>query len=141
MGIGCAELIRDLNTIKYSTNPYNVNRMTMAAGIAAMEENQYYLDNCKRIIETREATARSLTERGFTVLPSCTNFLFARHESIPGEAIYQGLRERGVLVRHFSKPRISAFNRITIGTPEQMEQFLAALDDTVSSYEAKERTE
>ncbi len=130
LGIGIASpaLIRDLNTIKYSTNPYNVNRMTMAAGIAAMRENDYYMENCARIVQTREYTRTELEKRGFTVLPSMTNFLFARHKTAEGEAIYRGLRARGVLVRHFSKPSIAAFNRITVGTKEQMDALLSAID-------------
>lgn len=128
-GIACPALISDLNTVKYSTNPYNVNRMTMAAGIAVMHEYDYYLENCRRIMETRAYTANELEARGFTVLPSKTNFLFAKHERVDGERIYLGLRERGVLVRHFTLPRIAAFNRITIGTREQMDALLAALDD------------
>lgn len=128
-GIGAPSLIRDLNTIKYATNPYNVNRMTMAAGACALKENEYYMENCRRIVETREYTREQLTKRGFSVLPSSANFLFARHEAIGGEALYRGLRERGVLVRHFSKSRIAAYNRITIGTQEQMNAFLAATDD------------
>lgn len=128
-GVACPALIRDLNTIKYSVNPYNVNRMTMAAGVAAMRENAYYMENCRRIMETRAYTAEELGKRGFSVLPSETNFLFARHRSVSGARIYTGLRERGILVRHFSHPRIVDYNRITVGTPEQMNALLTGLDD------------
>lgn len=128
-GVACPALIRDLNTIKYSINPYNVNRMTMAAGVAAMRENAYYMENCRRIMATRAYTAEKLGERGFSVLPSETNFLFARHHSVSGSRIYTGLRERGILVRHFSHPRIVDYNRITVGTAEQMNALLAGLDD------------
>ncbi len=101
-----AELIRDLEKIKYSTNPYNVNRITQAAGIAAMRENGYYLENCKKIIKTRTYTVEKLQELGFSVLPSCANFVFAKHAFVSGEAIYSALKEKGVLVRHFSSARI-----------------------------------
>ena len=119
-GVANADLIRDLNTIKYSTNPYNVNRMTMIAGYRAIVDNDYYMDNCKKIIDNREFTRHELTKLGFEVLPSCANFLFARNAKIDGEELYLALKERGVLVRHFSKPKIKDFNRITVGTLEQM---------------------
>ncbi len=126
-GVACPALIADLNTIKYSTNPYNVNRMTMAAGIAAMKENDYYMENCRRIIRTRERTREALCRLGFTVLPSCTNFLFAAHPQISGKAMYEQLRKRDILVRHFASPRISNFNRITIGSDDQMDALLSAV--------------
>ncbi|MBQ7500854.1 MAG: histidinol-phosphate transaminase [Clostridia bacterium] len=119
--IGNEKLIDDLNTIRYSTNPYNVNRMTQRAGIAVLEENEKYLAKCGIIIENREYTARKLTELGFRVLPSGANFIFAESDSVSGEELYLKLKERGVLIRHFTKPRISNFNRITIGTKEQMD--------------------
>ena len=124
-GIAAPELIRDMNTIKYSTNPYNVNRMSQAAGFAALSDNSYYMDNCKRIIKTREFVSESLRELGFEVLPSSTNFLFAKHPSVCGEELYLALRERGVLVRHFTDAKICDFNRITIGSQEDMEKFVS----------------
>lgn len=123
-GIGCAELIRDLNMVKYSINPYNVNRMTQAAGVAAIRDDAYYKENARRIQATREETAKRLRELGFTVLPSSANFLFAGCPRIDGETLYHGLKSRGVLVRHFTKDRIKDFCRITVGTPEQMEILL-----------------
>ncbi len=120
-GVGNADLIRDLNTLKYSTNPYNVNRMTMIAGYRALVDNDYYMNNCKKIIENREYTRCELQKLGFQVLPSSANFLFAKSDKIGGEELYLALKSRGVLVRHFSKPKISDYNRITIGTKEQME--------------------
>ena len=121
------EIIKDLEKIKYSTNPYNVNRITQAAGVAALSEQSYYDANCRRIMETREFTREALIKMGFTVTPSATNFLFAKHERVSGEEIYLRLKENGVLVRHFSAPRIGDFNRITVGTREEMETMLAAL--------------
>ena len=131
-GIASPELIRDMNTIKYSTNPYNVNRMTQAAGLAALNDNAYYMDNCKRIIETREYTAESLKALGFEVLPSSTNFLFAKHPCISGEALYLALRECGVLVRHFTTPEITEYNRITIGAREDMEKLVSLVADILN---------
>ena len=123
-GIASAEIIRDLNTIKYSTNPYNVNRMTMAAGYCALCDNGYYLENCKTVMENREYTRKALTALGFSVIPSTANFLFAESPDISGEELYLELKSRGVLVRHFDKERIKNFNRITIGTRAEMDILL-----------------
>lgn len=117
-------LIADLETIKYSTNPYNLNRLTLLLGAASVEAEDYYQEKCAAICRTRAWTAQQLEALGFSVLPSQTNFLFAKSEQIPGEELYQQLKKRGVLVRHFDHPRIRDFNRITIGTPEQMEIFV-----------------
>ena len=122
--IGNEALIADLNTLKYATNPYNVNRMTEAAGIAALEENDYYLENARTIAANREWTAQQLRNMGFTVLDSRANFLFARSGRIEGKALYEGLKARGILVRHFDAPRIAPFVRITVGTREQMERLI-----------------
>ena len=122
--VGQADLIRDLNTLKYSTNPYNVNRMTSAAGVAALREDAYYAENAARIMENRSWTISKLRELGFEVTDSLSNFLFARSNSIDGGALYQKLKERGILVRHFDKPRISDYVRVTVGTREQMEAFI-----------------
>ncbi len=122
-------LIEDLNRIKYSTNPYNVNRMTMAAGVAAIRQNDYCMANCARIIDTRQSTAKRLEALGFQVLPSSANFVFARHPGIGGGELYRQLKRRGVLVRHFDAPtRIRDYNRITIGTPEQMDALIEATE-------------
>ena len=124
-GIASSALIADMQTIKYSTNPYNVNRMTMAAGVAALRENDYYMDNCKKIAAVREYTKNELEKLGFFVTDSKANFLFAKSERIDGELLYKELKKRGVLVRHFTTEKIAQYNRITIGTKEQMDVFLA----------------
>ena len=128
-GIASPSLIADLNTIKYSTNPYNVNRMTMMAGYRAICDNGYYMDNCRRIIETREYTKKALSSLGFKVLDSKANFLFAESEKIGGEELYLALKSRGILVRHFKKERIKNYNRITIGTREEMDAMLLAISE------------
>ena len=122
--VGCQELIRDLKTIQYATNPYNVNSMTMAAGIGALEDDDYFRSNCRAIIDNREWTRTALQELDFTVLDSFSNFLFAKHCKVLGGKLYRKLKEKGVLVRHFEKPRLSDYIRITIGSKEQMEVFL-----------------
>lgn len=119
-GIGSKELIRDLNTIKYSTNPYNINRMTAAAGLATLEQNAEAMNNCRTICENRTETMHALKALGFMVTDSRANFVFAKHPAMDGKTLYQKLKARGILVRHFDKPRIADYNRITIGTAEQM---------------------
>lgn len=127
--IGNAELIRDLETVKFSTNPYNVNRLTLKAGAAAIAQQDYYMENCKKIMETRAYTKEQLEKLGFTVLDSKSNFLFAKKPGVDGGAIYRGLKDRGVLVRHFDKDPIRDYNRITIGTREQMDILLSKLEE------------
>lgn len=122
--IGCEALIADLETLRYSTNPYNVNRMTLAAGEAALAEDDYYMDNCRRIAAIRDKVAGQLEAMGWWVLPSKTNFLFAASLKLGGKAMYQALRQKGVLVRHFDAPRTRDFIRITIGDEAQMERFV-----------------
>lgn len=124
LGFACESLIADLNTLKYSTNPYNVNRMTASAGYTALCENEYFMNNCKVICQTREWTAEELTKLGFSVLPSKTNFLFVKTEQIGGRKLYEELKKKGVLVRNFTSERIKDFNRVTIGTKAEMEIFI-----------------
>ena len=123
------ELIKDLETIKYSTNPYNINRLTQIAGEYAIKENDYYMDNCKKIIENREYTVTELEKLGFSVLSSKANFVFAKSDKLSGEELYLRLKENGVLIRHFAKDRIKDYIRITIGSKEEMEAFITTLKD------------
>ncbi len=130
-GVASAALIQDLNTIKYSTNPYNINRMTMAAGIGALEDKEYFENNCKTIIKNREYTAKKLLGLGFEMTDSSTNFIFAKHPNVSGQLIYEKLKGAGILVRHFTKEKICEYNRITVGTREQMDALIAALEKIV----------
>lgn len=127
-GFGHPDLIEGLNRIKYSFNPYNIDRVSMAVGRAAIEDSTYFTLCRDKIIATREQTADALADMGFEVLPSQANFLFARHAKVGGAVLYQALREQGILVRHFEKPRIRDFLRITIGTDEEMGRLTAALE-------------
>lgn len=120
-------LIADLELIKYSTNPYNINRLTQIAGAATVDAEYYTRACCREIMETRAYTTEELQKLGFRVLPSCANFIFAESDRIEGGELYRQLKARGVLVRHFDKPRISNFNRITIGTRADMDAFLNAV--------------
>ncbi|MBQ8879638.1 MAG: histidinol-phosphate transaminase [Clostridia bacterium] len=128
-GIASPDIIRDLNTIKYSTNPYNVNRMTAAAGYQALVDSEYYTNNCKIVVQNREYTKDALRLRGFKVLDSKANFLFAQSPLISGEELYLKLKARGVLIRHFNTPKIANYNRITVGTREQMDILLSRIDE------------
>lgn len=125
--IGNSELISDLEKIKYSTNPYNINRLTQIAGTKAIEENGYYMDNCKKIIANREYTVLELESLGFSVLKSKANFIFTKSDKISGLELYERLKEKGVLIRHFEKPRIKDYNRITIGSETEMKAFVSAV--------------
>lgn len=121
-------IIGDLEKIKYATNPYNVNRMTQAAGIAAIADSRYYEENCKRIMETRAYTAEKLQALGFAVVPSVANFLFVRSDAIGGLELYEELKKRGILIRHFTTEKIQDYNRITIGTREQMDALIQTIE-------------
>lgn len=125
--IGHEALIRDLEKIKYSTNPYSINRLTLVAGTAAVKSDAYYKTNCEEIIKTREFTKQALLSMGFIVTDSYANFLFVKKEGVSGEKIYKILRENGILVRHFDDAKICDYNRITVGTKEQMEALIAVL--------------
>ena len=128
-GIGDKALIADLETVKYSTNPYNVNSMTAAAGIGALEDEEYTRKNCQAIIENRAYIAKKLRALGFTLTDSAANFLFVRHPRISGKELYEELKARGVLVRHFNKARIENYLRITVGTQAQMNVLLVVIKE------------
>ena len=117
-------LIDDLERIRFSTNPYNINRLTMAAGIAAIKSGEYFMDNCAEIQKTRSMCVSALESMGFEVVPSKANFIFVCSKLIDGEFLYNELKRRGILIRHFNKERIRNYNRITIGTPEEMDILL-----------------
>ncbi len=130
-GIGNKNLIADLNTIKYSTNPYNVNRMTAAAGIGSLLDDDYTKQNCKEIEANREWTKSELTKLGFSITNSLTNFIFVKHKMADGKQIYLKLKENGVLVRHFDKEKLAAYNRITIGSKKQMQIFVETVKEVL----------
>ena len=128
LAMGNAKLIADLNRVKFSLNPYNINRLTLKAGQAALEDTAYFEKTRAAIMDTRAWTMQQLTDRGFTVLDSRTNFVFASTERISGGKLYKELKKNGILVRHFDAPRIENWLRITIGTPEQMQALMDAVD-------------
>lgn len=127
--IGCRELIADLNTLRFSTNPYNIDRIAMAAGIASLENDHINRAHCDEIMRNREYTCSELKKMGFEMTDSTANFIFVRHPEIDGGELFAKLRERGVIVRHFTKERISGYNRISIGSKEQMDILLREVKD------------
>ncbi|MDY6399740.1 MAG: histidinol-phosphate transaminase [Synergistales bacterium] len=129
----CEEIARDMNNIKNTITPYNINAMTQAVALAVLEDEESTQKNIDTIKKIRDDTKNKLREIGFEVLDSSANFLFARHEKISGEEIFEALKRKKIMIRHFSRPeRISNFNRITIGTPEQMKIFLEAIKGVVN---------
>lgn len=129
--LGNKALIDGLKTIKNSMNSYTVNAVTEAVAIAALSDKKYYAELVDKINAQREETADALRQLDFEVLPSSSNFIFARHKRISGSEIYFQLKENGVLVRHFKSDRISDFVRITIGTKEEMKILLTEMSKIV----------
>lgn len=125
--IGDADLIDALTRVKDSFNSYPLGRPAQAGAIASLEDDAYFQQSRLRVIEGRERLTRGLKEAGFEVLPSLANFVFARHPAHEGAALAAALRERAVIVRHFSAARISDYLRITVGTHEQIDRLLSAL--------------
>lgn len=130
--IANTELIGDLDRIRNSTNPYNVNRLTQIAGIKAIEESDYYKANCQRIIEAREYTKRELKTLGFDYTDSKANFIFAKSPDIGGEQLYLKLKDKGILVRHFNDERICEYVRVSIGTLDDMAKFVGAVKEILN---------
>ena len=129
LAVGDAALIDGLNRIKDSFNSYPLDRIAIAAGAAAFEDKAWFEKACELVISQRDWLDSELARRGFESLPSAANFLFARHPQHSGESLAKGLREQGVIVRHFGKPeRIADHLRITVGTPEQNQALIKALD-------------
>ena len=130
LGFGAAsrELIVDLNTIRNSTNPYNINALTMAAGVGVLEDEEYTRENCRKIIENRKYTDEELRRLGFELTDSTANFIFMKHPEYDGGQLYEDLKREGILVRHFTKERIAQYNRVTIGSSRQMEVFIDTLE-------------
>lgn len=125
--VGNEELIEALNRVKDSFNSYPLDRLALVGAVAAFEDQQWFEDSCNGVIRERKRVTAELENLGFEVLPSKANFIFARHPDHEGADLAAKLREQGVIVRHFKKPRISDFLRITIGTAEQNNALLKGL--------------
>ncbi|MGL3607496.1 histidinol-phosphate transaminase [Rhizobium sp. G187] len=129
--LGQRPLIEALERMKDSFNSYPLDTLAQTAATAAVEDEAWFCETRDRIVASRDRLTAALTERGFEVLPSSANFVFARHSAHPGGDLVRALRERAVLVRHFTKPRIADFLRITIGTEEECRQLLTAIDQII----------
>ncbi|MFC5693972.1 histidinol-phosphate transaminase [Pseudomonas sp. GCM10022186] len=127
LAVGHPDLIEALERIKNSFNSYPLDRMAIAGAAVAFEDKAYFEDTCRKVIDSREKLVAELGKLGFEVLPSAANFVFARHPHKDAAGIAAGLREQGVIVRHFKQERIAQFLRITIGTPEQNQALIEAL--------------
>ena len=122
-------IIEDMAKMKFSFNPYNINRLSIIAGKESVLDTEYF-DKCiSEIINTRRFTVTELEKRGFFIPDSKANFIFAKHNSLSGDEYFSELRKRNILVRHFNKDRIKDYARITIGSREQMEALIKATDD------------
>jgi histidinol-phosphate aminotransferase len=132
MAFGQPNLISGLNAVKNSFNSYTLDRVAIAAGTAAVEDEDYFQTTCRQVAETREKTAERLKPLGFSVLPSSSNFLFVSHPKVAAAQLQQQLREKGILVRHFHQPRIENFLRVSIGTQEDMNTFCQTMAELVN---------
>jgi histidinol-phosphate aminotransferase len=128
---GDAGLITALNSVKNSFNSYTLDRLALAAAQAAVEDKAYFDQTRQQIMATRDRTAEQLRALGFTVLPSSSNFLFAGRGPKPAAELFRQLKDRGVLVRYFAKPRIDDFLRITVGTDAEMETLIKTLKELI----------
>ncbi len=129
--IGQRPLIDALERVKDSFNSYPLDRIAQAGAAAAVDDREWFDETRNKVIESRERVTGALRQRGFEVLPSQANFVFARHPAHSGETLAKDLRDRAVLVRHFAKPRISDFLRITIGTAEECDRLITAIEEIV----------
>ncbi|MGI6668636.1 MAG: histidinol-phosphate transaminase [Acetivibrionales bacterium] len=133
MAFGDKELISALESVKNSFNSYTLDRLAIAAGTAALKDDAYYRQTIAKVIATRERFTRELTSRGFLVTDSSANFVFASHQDIYAEDIFNELRKKGILVRYFKLPQIDNYLRISIGTDEDMDALISALDGIIES--------
>ncbi len=129
--VGQPPLIEALERVKDSFNSYPLDALAIAGAVAAIEDEAWFEQTRRRIMASRDRLVRALAKLGFEALPSHANFVFARHPERRGAELFAGLRERGVLVRHFQKPRIEDFLRITVGTDEQCGRLIAALRELI----------
>lgn len=129
--MGDPALIDGLNRVKNSFNSYPLDVLAQRAALASIEDKQYFSDCCARIIESRQELVKRLLGQGFEVLPSHANFVFASHPEQSAKALLEGLRERGIIVRHFDRERIDRFLRISVGADEENRALLAALDELI----------
>ncbi|MEI1690088.1 histidinol-phosphate transaminase [Acinetobacter baumannii] len=129
--IAQSHLIAALEAVKNSFNSYPIDRFAIAAAVASFEDQAYFEEQCQKVITSREKLVRDLTELGFNILPSKANFIFATHSQHDAGQLAQKLREQGIIVRYFNKPRINQFLRITVGTDEQNARLVQTLKQDI----------
>lgn len=129
--VGNPRLIAYLKDVKFSFNSYTMNRPTICWGAASIQDDAYFRMSVGKIIATRERTKKELAQLGFSFQDSKTNFIFASHETIPAAQLFEALKEEGIYVRYFKKPRIDNFLRITIGTDEEMDRLILFLKNYI----------
>lgn len=132
---GSEELIEGLNRTKNSFNSYTLDRVALAGAVAAIEDKPYFAETTAKVVATRDRVSKRLLELGFIVTPSSANFLFISHPTIPAKQLFEQLREQGVLVRYFASPRIDNFLRVSIGTDEEMDSFITAIQHNIAKVE------
>ena len=130
-GVASEKIIKDLTTVKYSTNPYNVNRLTASLGIASIKDDKYFKKCINEIVRVRDFTVNELKKLGFFVTDTRANFIFAKTEKIDGETLYKQLKDKGILVRYFSGERVKEFVRISVGTEKQMKLLILAIKEII----------
>ncbi len=129
--IGSAKMIGFLNDVKFSFNSYTMNTPTIRMGVEAVKDDVYFRAMREKLVATRERSKKALEALGFSFPDSMANFIFARHESVSAEKLFSALKERGIYVRYFKKPRIDNYLRITIGTEDQMDVLFKALEEII----------
>lgn len=134
--MGSRDLIAAMNDVRFSFNSYPMTRLSTEIGVAAIEDEEYFRETCGKVVSTREWAKKELLRLGFRFQDSMTNFIFASHETVPAQVIFDGLREKHIFVRHFSAPRIENYLRISVGTDEEMRRFVEETQRIIEGYSA-----
>jgi histidinol-phosphate aminotransferase len=121
-----------LDRVKNSFNSYTLDRLALAGAVEAIKHEEYFQETRQKVINTRERFSAALIDMGFEVVDSKANFVFISHGRISANIIFKELREKGILVRHFNKPRIDNYLRISIGTDKEMDTVLLALKEILN---------
>ena len=132
--MGSQDLIAAMNDVRFSFNSYPMTRLSTEIGVAAIRDEEYFRETRRKVLETREWTKKELARMGFQFQDSMTNFVFASHETVPAQVIFQQLRAKHIFVRHFSAPRIENYLRISIGTDEEMKRFVEETEKIIADY-------
>ncbi len=129
--LGSPELIKCMMDVKYSFNSYTMDRVTIKLGVASIEDEEYFQDCVRNVIETREWTCKEFERLGFEYLPSASNFIFVKPVGIKADKLFEELKNRKIFVRYFNKPRIDEYLRISVGTREEMEKLISTISSIV----------